>query len=121
MAQAIGLKQTFIQQQPFDFTFTGFSGFGLPPLPKRGGAGYIQKSKVAKARPIPSVHMKTSFKKTLLADLLSVTISQAKYGKATHPVVTRGMWKKAEKSLFLNIPTVEMSKRKKSKSLRSLI
>lgn len=119
MGQATGLKQGFAQQQSFDFSFAGFGGFGFPPLPRKGAGAYIKKTGRTKARPIPSVHMKTSFKKTLMADLLSVTISQARYGKATHPVSTRGAWARAEKSFFLDIPTVELSKGKKA--LRSLI
>ncbi len=55
---------------------------------------------------------KRKSKKTLLADLLSVTVSQAKFGKATHPKVTKSLWKRAQKSFYLNIPTKELLKRK---------
>jgi len=44
----------------------------------------------------------------LYSDLLSVTVSQARYGRATHPFVTKGVWKKAKKGMYLDVPTVEL-------------
>ncbi|MEM7819942.1 MAG: hypothetical protein QXD48_03890, partial [Candidatus Aenigmatarchaeota archaeon] len=51
--------------------------------------------------------------KELKADLLSVAISQLKYGKATHPKGTKKQWKEAERRLFLRVPTKELRKMKK--------
>jgi hypothetical protein len=46
------------------------------------------------------------------SDILSVTRSQARYGKATHPRVSRRLWKIGEKTSFLRVPTMEMIREK---------
>lgn len=56
--------------------------------------------------------------KSLLADLYSVTKSQALFGKATHPRPTENIWKKGEKSLFMKVPTLELMKAKKKKTTK---
>jgi hypothetical protein len=48
------------------------------------------------------------FTKAFYSDLLSVNYSVGKFGKVTHPALTKANWGKAEKSMFLNVPTVEM-------------
>jgi len=53
--------------------------------------------------------------KGLLSDLLSVTRSQARYGTATHPKLTKKVWKEGEKTLYMHVPTVEMRSKKKKK------
>ena len=58
---------------------------------------------------------KKSYGKTLYSDLLSVTVSQARYGKATHPFVTGKLWKESKKKLYLDVPTVELSPRSERK------
>lgn len=57
--------------------------------------------------------------KGLLSDLLSVTRSQALYGTATHPRLTKKVWAESEKSLFKTVPTVEL--RKKGRQFRNLV
>jgi len=51
-------------------------------------------------------------KKSLLADLLSVTESHAWFGKATHPKPTKSIWKLGERTLFMRLPTRELMRRK---------
>ena len=52
--------------------------------------------------------------KAFLADLISVTGTQARYkGKATHPPLTEEMWKLGEETGFVRMPTVELLKEKK--------
>lgn len=56
---------------------------------------------------------KGKIKKSLLADLLSVTESHAWFGKATHPKPTKQIWKLGEKTLFMRVPTKELLSFKK--------
>ena len=58
------------------------------------------------------------FDKGLLADMLSVTKSQARYGVATHPRLTKKIWKIGESTAFTRVPTVELMREKKSKNKR---
>jgi hypothetical protein len=57
------------------------------------------------------------FTKAFYSDLLSVNYSVGRFGKATHPSLTRKNWAKAESSGFLNVPTVEMGRRNKRRRL----
>ena len=62
---------------------------------------------------------KVSFKKslsvkTVLAQPFKVQTSQAKYGKATHPLPTKSIWLLGEKTGW-DIPTVELIEEKKKK------
>lgn len=54
--------------------------------------------------------------KGLMADLLSVTQSQARYGKSTQPKLTTKLWKESEKSLFKRVPTQELMKGGRTKA-----
>ena len=47
-------------------------------------------------------------RKEFLADIASVTASQAVFGKATHPALTREEWARAERTGFAVVPTVEL-------------
>lgn len=47
-------------------------------------------------------------KQALIPDILSATISQARFGKATAPKESGILWKTAEKKLFLRSPTLEL-------------
>jgi hypothetical protein len=53
------------------------------------------------------------FEKAFFSDLLSVNASMAMFGKATHPRLTKENWKQAESSMFLDVPTVELGKKRK--------
>ena len=57
--------------------------------------------------------------KGLLADPLSVTRSHARYGIATHPEVTKKLWKIGEKTAYTRVPTLEMMKERKSKKRKA--
>lgn len=46
--------------------------------------------------------------KGIMADLLSATQSQARYGKATQPEPTPGLFEASEKTLFIRVPTKEL-------------
>ena len=59
--------------------------------------------------------MKGEQDKGLLSDLLSVTVSHARFGKATHPKVTKTLRKKGAKRLYSRVPTKELMKQKKEK------
>jgi len=63
--------------------------------------------------PKPKKKQRKNLKKVLYSDLLSVTVSQARYGQATHPRLTHQIWKEAEKTGYLDVPTVELRKGKK--------
>jgi len=54
-------------------------------------------------------------KKSLYSDLLSVTVSQARFGKATHPKLTKKVWKQAKQQNYIDVPTVELSKKSNRK------
>jgi len=59
--------------------------------------------------------------KGLLSDLLSVTRSQARYGTATHPRLTKKVWKEGEKTLYMHVPTAEMRSKKKKRKKPKLM
>lgn len=54
--------------------------------------------------------------KGLTADILSVTQSQARYGKATQPRLTKQLWEESEKTLFKRVPTEELLKGGRTKA-----
>ena len=81
--------------------------FGKPELFKKR-----RKRKKGKARAHAPMLKKGEQQKGLLSDLLSVTRSQARYGKATHPELTKKVWKKAERSMYMHVPTTELAKGK---------
>ena len=76
---------------------------------------HIPRRRVVRTTRIRLRYKRGVFKKSLLADILSVMKSQVKYGKATHPIPTKEIWKLGEKTLFFRVPTVEMLKEKKFK------
>ena len=47
-------------------------------------------------------------RKEILADIVSVMRSQARYGKATHPKMSKKVYEEAAKTGFRHIPTLEM-------------
>jgi len=51
--------------------------------------------------------------KSLLADIISVMESQIWFGRATHPKPTKRIWKMAEKTLFMKVPTKELMRMKR--------
>ena len=54
--------------------------------------------------------------KGLTADILSVTQSQARYGKSTQPRLTKQLWEESEKTLFKRVPTEELLKGGRTKA-----
>jgi len=87
--------------QPKGFSFPGFSTKKTPkakslPLTGDRGEGTLKKM------------FKRNTKKAFLSDPFSVMESRAKYGKATSPELTELEWKKAKKSGFMKVPTLEM-------------
>jgi hypothetical protein len=50
-------------------------------------------------------------RKQFLADIASVTASQALYGRATHLALTPQAWAEAEKTGYAVVPTVELQQR----------
>lgn len=57
--------------------------------------------------------------KKLRADLLSLTQSQARYGKATQPRQTKKLWKETKKQLVIRVPTKELQMNKKHSLISS--
>ena len=90
----------------------------IPPFPKK------KKKDEEEERLFGEKEEKEFFKKTtkrrkrgLPPDLLSVTQSQARYGKATAPKVTEKLFKESSKKLFLRTPTVELMKETKRRRI----
>lgn len=54
-------------------------------------------------------------KKEFLADIASVTKSQALFGTATHPALTPEQWRRAEQTGFVVVPTVELQEEERGK------
>jgi len=116
------IEQKLTYKTRFDYVRTpSKSYYIMPPFRTTKPKGFFKTSKVnfftkKKIKKKPRV-----VAKTLYADILSVMESRIKYGKATHPLPTKHIWKRGEKSLFTNIPTVEilkggiMKKRKRRK------
>ena len=83
----------------------------IPTLPTPPQAIPIAKKQPEKKKPekAPKQRLEVA-RKEFLADIASVTASQARYGKATHPALTPEEWAKAEKTGFAVVPTVELEK-----------
>lgn len=105
----------------FKFPFGG----GFIPIPIKKGGGMKLPSVKVGGKKIRFTKTKTDlkFNKLLKADLFSVTKSQFLFGgKATHPKGTKKQWAEAEKSFFLDVPTIELAGVKgKLKKARKLI
>ena len=85
-------------------------GFGREPIARQ--RRFVKK--VSKKAPKQEVKQ---IRKQFLADIGSVTRSQAIYGKATHPMLTPEQWEKAEKTGYALVETVELQKKKKKDSM----
>jgi len=84
-------------------------GFFLPrPSVPSGGLSPIRVRRVFRPKKI-----KFFGTKSLLSDYLSVMKSQLLFGKATHIRPTPKAMKLAERTLFLNVPTLELISRRK--------
>ena len=82
-----------------------------PPVPREKKREPVKTSKrfVKPRRQEDLISRPTKRKrKGLLADILSVTQSQARYGTATQPRLTKKLWEEAEKKLFMRVPTKEL-------------
>ena len=75
----------------------------------------IKRRIKTKTRSKPRVMKKGEGDKGLLADLLSVTRSQARYGVATHPKLSKETWKEGAKTLYSRVLTKELKQNKKNK------
>jgi len=75
----------------------------------------IKRKTRKKAKTRPPKIAKGEADKGLLSDLLSVTRSQAKFGVATHPKLTKKTWKEGAKTLYMKVPTKELKREKKKK------
>lgn len=86
------------------FTFTPFIPWTPPPTPPTK----VEKPKVKRKPTRVRVQSVEEMRKDFLADIASVTKSQAVYGRATHPALTKEQWEKAESTGFVVVPTVEI-------------
>lgn len=86
-----------------------------PFLPDDRDTLIRKKAKKKKLTKKPKIMEVGEKDKGLLSDLLSVTVSQARYGTATHPKLTKKIWKAGEKSLYMHVPTKELMKEKKKR------
>jgi hypothetical protein len=102
----------FLEQIGITTPKTPRPGYPRPPPPilglkKKEEEDYIKRPE-RKRKEREFFGKKKKGEKGLLADILSVTESQARYGKATQPKLTKGLWREAEKKLYLRVPTEEM-------------
>jgi len=122
-------SQASIQQYDLSLVSTGIGGFGfdfktinpIPVVPTpfiRMGAYYtaiLDKPKVKNTNLIRSKRNYDKLEKGLLPSPLNVLRSQILYGKASKPKLTKELWLRGEKSLFMDVPTKEQIKGKKRK------
>ena len=91
--------------------------FPSPPPPKilDNTPNQVKRIIKTKNKSKPRVINKGEGDKGLLSDLLSVTRSQARYGVATHPKLSKETWKEGAKTLYSHVPTKELKQNKKNK------
>ena len=89
------------------------------PLPLFGEDASKKKSKKTRKKKVKRKQQFITEKmhKGLMADLLSVQRSQARYGIATHAKTTEKLWRIGEKKAFTRVPTLEMMDAKKMKKI----
>lgn len=123
MRQALKLKQaTELDTTTISlFARAPITPMVTPPIPtpfKWPLLGKPTKTKPKKKKKVVKKKTKPKFiiekmHKGLLADLGSVTRSHARFGTATHPKVTKKLWKLGAKSSYVKVPTLELMKAKK--------
>jgi len=88
-------------------------GIQIPRIPrkpkKEEEPEYFKKQK--KGRELYRKTTRPGRRRGLLPDIYSATTSQALYGKATPQRLTSKLWKEAEKTLFMKVPTAELIKK----------
>jgi len=89
----------------------------LLPQPKKET---VKRRKKKKIKTKPHIMKKGEGDKGLLSDLLSVTRSQARYGTATHPKLSKKVWKEGAKTLYMKVPTKELKEKKKKRKTSKL-
>lgn len=117
--QRLGLKQMLAQRFFQARSFKSFGRFGtIPAIPTFGKTKakdvLAVDEKEFKGMKFKEGLGKLSLKKIFFADIYSVTKSHLLFGKATHPALTEKEWGKAEKTFFVDVPTVELKKRGKN-------
>ncbi len=114
-----GITLTTLKGIPISF-FKG--GFTPPPPPppvffkKKKDEAEQWGTKYYKGEELMTTRKGKRKPKGLPPDLLSATISQARYGKSTAPKVTEKLFKESGKGLFLRTPTVELMKGNKNRN-----
>jgi len=103
----------------FGFDFNIIDPIPVTPLPfGRVGGTYTAILDRPKPKRVSFFGKKTKIQKLdkgLLPSPLNVLRSQILYGKATKPKLTKEIWSKGEKSLFMDVPTKEQLKNKRRK------
>jgi hypothetical protein len=82
----------------------------IPPYIPKEELGGGRRSKKEGKRRLKFTSKPSKQDKGLLADWLSVTQSQARYGTATHPKLTAGTWEEARQSGYMKVPTEELKR-----------